>query len=121
MYEYITRRFLASCSKDAQGLETTVELWFAGGAVLDALHWFANDQGCGGWRGRSNYPALKVLGFRNASMHLDEMGEREGQVEGVVSQHMAKDFCLQFRKCELPESTARDLKEAFGDRLQVRT
>ena len=26
MYEYITRRFLASCSKDAQGLETTVEI-----------------------------------------------------------------------------------------------
>ena len=26
MYEYITRRFLASCSKDAQGMETTVDV-----------------------------------------------------------------------------------------------
>ena len=30
MYEYITRRFLASCSKDAVGMETTIEVQYGG-------------------------------------------------------------------------------------------
>lgn len=30
VYDYITRRFLASCSKDAEGFETTVEVTYGG-------------------------------------------------------------------------------------------
>ena len=30
VYEYITRRFLACCSKDAEGLQTTVDVVYGG-------------------------------------------------------------------------------------------
>ena len=35
VYEFITRRFLASCSKDAEGQETTVEV-MCGGEMFTA-------------------------------------------------------------------------------------
>ncbi|VDB84977.1 unnamed protein product [Peniophora sp. CBMAI 1063] len=103
------------------GLESTVELWFAGGAILDALYWFANNQRCGGWSGRSDYPTLKVLGFRNPSMYLDEslIGERDGQIEGVVRRHPGKNYAVKFWNCEVPDQLRREMVEVFGCNLEI--
>lgn len=40
VYEYITRRFLASCSKDALGWETTVDV-VCGGEEFSATGWWS--------------------------------------------------------------------------------
>jgi DNA topoisomerase-3 len=36
VYEYVTRRFLASCAKDAEGFQTTVNV-MAGGEEFNAI------------------------------------------------------------------------------------
>lgn len=43
VYEYVTRRFLACCSKDAEGFQTTVDVvvndeeFYATGALLESM------------------------------------------------------------------------------------